>query len=313
MPLLETLPIGPDTAQWPLWGTTARLVVTDPAVLPAARAVVAERTAAVAAACSRFADSELTRLVAGRPTLVSPLFAELVGAALDAAAHTGGAVDPTLGSELAALGYDRDLLAIAPVSSAAGGIRLVPRARWDAVRVEWTADGPLLTVPAGCRLDLGATAKAWAADACATAVVATCGGGALVALGGDIATAGEPPAPADGAGWPVLVQDGPGEPAQVVRLDAGGAIATSSTISRTWTGGGRTRHHVLDPASGLPADPVWRTVSVVAARCLDANTASTAAIVHGAAAVPWLRGLGLPARLVSRSGRVVTTGGWAGA
>jgi thiamine biosynthesis lipoprotein len=30
MPLRELLPIGPGTAQWPVWGTTARLVVTDP-------------------------------------------------------------------------------------------------------------------------------------------------------------------------------------------------------------------------------------------------------------------------------------------
>jgi FAD:protein FMN transferase len=87
MPLAETLPIGPGTAQWPLRSTTARLVVTDPGSLPRARDVVADLTAVVEAACSRFRpDSELSRLPAdGRPTRVSPLLAELVAAALLAA------------------------------------------------------------------------------------------------------------------------------------------------------------------------------------------------------------------------------------
>ena len=63
-------------------------------------------------------------------------------------------------------------------------------------------------------------------------------------------------------------------------------------------------------ATGEPAAPVWRTVSVAAASCVDANTASTAAIVRGASAPQWLEALGLPARLVDPSGGVVTVGAW---
>jgi thiamine biosynthesis lipoprotein len=51
-------------------------------------------------------------------------------------------------------------------------------------------------------------------------------------------------------------------------------------------------------------------VSVVAATCTDANTASTAAIIRDASAPDWLSGLGLPARLVRQDGTVVTTAGW---
>jgi thiamine biosynthesis lipoprotein len=72
-------------------------------------------------------------------------------------------------------------------------------------------------------------------------------------------------------------------------------------------------HHVIDPANGLPAAEHWRTVSVSAASCVDANIASTAAIVMGESAPRWLEALRLPARLVSTDGEVIRVGGWVGA
>jgi thiamine biosynthesis lipoprotein len=69
-------------------------------------------------------------------------------------------------------------------------------------------------------------------------------------------------------------------------------------------------HHVVDPRTGGPAEEVWRTVSVAAASCVDANTASTAAIVRGVRAAEWLARLELPARLVGRDGSVLCVGGW---
>ena len=76
-------------------------------------------------------------------------------------------------------------------------------------------------------LDLGATAKAIAADRCAARVTETTGSGVLVNLGGDIATAG----PAPEGGWQVLVSDGDDEPAVAVALPSGAALATSSTFA----------------------------------------------------------------------------------
>jgi thiamine biosynthesis lipoprotein len=158
-------------------------------------------------------------------------------------------------------------------------------------------------------MDLGATAKAWAADHCAEMIAARLGCGALVSLGGDIAVAGQGPA----TGWRVRVTDdhasGPGAAGQTITLTEGG-LATSSTTVRTWTADGGRAHHIIDPATGVPAPDCWRTVSVAAGSCLDANTASTAAIVRGEAAVAWLEEIGLPARLVRPDGSVVTMGGW---
>ena len=305
MPVSAT---GLGVAEWSVWTTTARLVVTEESALAEATAVVFEQLAKVDAAANRFlAGSEVSRLArgTGTPAAVSPLLAELIGVALAAAAATGGAVDPTLGGPLLDLGCP-DLAAAEPTGPTAGPDRPQPSVRrrtsWRDVRL----DGRMVTLPAGTLLDLGATAKAHAADRCAVAVADRFGCGALVSLGGDLRAAGPPP---DG-GWQVLVQDGPDEPASQVRLAGAAAVATSSTLHRTWRQGGRVRHHVLDPATCQPAAPVWRTASVAADTCVRANTWSTAALVRGHAAERDLRRAGVAARLVAADGAVVRLGGW---
>jgi len=69
-------------------------------------------------------------------------------------------------------------------------------------------------------------------------------------------------------------------------------------------------HHIIDPRTGQPARGPWRTASVAAATCAEANAASTAAIVAGDDAVGWLIAAALPARLIGHEGRIVRTGGW---
>ncbi len=307
----------PDSAEWPLWSTTARLVVLDPGRLDEAYQLITGILADVDRAASRFReDSELSRANrdAGRPRQVSPLLADLVLAGLGAAARTGGDVDPTLGTALAAVGYDRDVSLLARTDATGGTAagesvtRTAPRivvqrrASWRDVRL----DRLTLTVPEGIGLDLGATAKARAADLCAAAVSTKLGTGALVSLGGDIATAG----PAPDGGWRILVSDGTGQPEAKIALASGSAVATSSTIRRAWMHAGQPVHHILDPVTQLPAEPVWRTVTVAADSCLDANILTTAAMVRGLAARSWLAGLGVAARLVTASGEVVALGGW---
>jgi thiamine biosynthesis lipoprotein len=134
----------------------------------------------------------------------------------------------------------------------------------------------------------------------------------LVNLGGDLTVAGS--TPPDG-GWAVLVTDDHRSPldadGQTVAVRSGG-LATSSTTVRRWRAGGREHHHIVDPRTGLAAAEIWRTVSVAAATCVDANTASTAAIVRGREAPAWLDRMGLPARLVALDGSVSTTGAWPG-
>ena len=310
---------GPEAAAtWRAIGTSVHLIVTGLRALAPARQMLTEDLAALDAACSRFrADSEIVALdhapqrSGGRagPVPVSPLLAGALAVALRAARLTDGDVDPTVGGALSAAGYDRDFALVPPDGPPVRlTVRRVPG--WRAVELDEAAG--LVSLPAGTHLDLGATAKAWAADRAAARIAAELGCGVLVNLGGDIAVAG----PVPPGGWRVRVQDvtgrpedPPAGPAAVIAIRSGG-LATSSTAARRWRRGGDLLHHILDPRSGLPAAPVWRTVSVAAATCADANAASTAAIIRGVAALAWLDGLGLPARLVAESGAVVTLGGW---
>ncbi len=302
MPLEETLPLTPATAQWSVWSTTARIVLTDPAHLAAAREIATRRLALVDAACSRFrADSELMTLPTGRPAGVSEQLADLVRAALEAAEATDGLVDPTIGGILAGLGYDRDWAEM-PADRPANPVRVRQLPDWRQVRL----DGRQLTVPSGVQLDLGATGKAFTADLIAAQITAELPVGTLVALGGDIATAG--PEPVDG--WNVLVQDRPGDPSVTVRLAPQSAIATSSTQGRRWKAGGHQLHHIIDPRSCTPAEVVWRTATVAAPTCVQANALSTAALIVGLDAPSWLQRHGCAARLVSSSGEIVTVAGF---
>jgi len=296
------------SASWRALGTLVQLVVTDPGALPDARRLLENDLAEVDAACSRFrADSEIRALKGGHPLKISPLLAEAIAVGLRAARLTDGDVDPTVGAAMSAVGYDRDFEKIEPNGPPLRlTVRKVPG--WQQVRL----DGQTLIMPAGVQLDLGATAKAWAADRSAARIAARLGCGALVSLGGDIAVAG----PAPDGGWRIRVQDvtgAPGDPPAgpyaLIAIRDGG-LATSSTAARRWQRGGDVLHHILDPRTGLPAEPVWRTVSVAAGSCADANAASTAAVIRGRRALGWLGQLGLPARLVDATGAVFTVAGW---
>lgn len=278
-------------ATWPAIGTTARVVVTEASLLGDVVEVVAGQLTELDGAASRFRDSsEVSRLASGVATRVSPLLFSLVTAALRAARLTDGAVDPTVGGALSGLGYDRDFAVLAvdgPLT-----VREVPG--WRSIEVH--AGTGTVRVPAGVVLDLGATAKAYAADRAAAYAAAMAGCGVLVSLGGDVAVAG----PCPPGGWRIHLADDsgtapdPGLPS--VRVRSGG-LATSSTAVRRWRRGGVGLHHIIDPVTGLPAPSPWRTVSVAAGSCLDAQIAATATLVLGSRGRDWLDRTGLPARL----------------
>ncbi len=295
--------------EWPLWSGTARVVVRAGSDADAALAVLRQVTeaevAAIDRAASRFrTDSEVAGLAAagGRPVTVSPVLLQAVQVALRASRLTDGAVDSTLGGALVAVGFDRNFADL-PADRAATVAVARRTASWRDVVVD--AEASTIQVPSGVLLDLGATAKALAADRAADEAVRRLGLPVLVELLGDLALRGTVP----GQPWVVEVSEGAGSAAQLVQVEDGG-LATSSTRVRRWRMAGQPVHHLLDPVTGLPVRESWRTVSVSAATCVDANIASTATIVKGEAGLAWLRASGLPARLVAVDGQVVEINGW---
>jgi FAD:protein FMN transferase len=299
-------------ATWRALGTSVHLL-TDGLDAAAARRSVECVLDEVDATYSRFRpDSELRQLetASGRAVRISPLLRQAIAAALRAARETGGAVDPTVGRAMRAIGYDDDFSLVARRPGPLR-VQLVPIPGWQAVQLDEGAQ--TVRIPSGVELDLGSTGKALAADLAVEATLrsgASVDGGVLVSLGGDIATAGAAP----GGGWRVLMAEDADTPAdsdgEVVAID-GGSIATSSITVRRWRGAdGRQLHHLIDPATGAPAQGPWRTASVAADRCVDANAAATAALVLGDSGRDWLEGIGLPARLVATDGQIVRIGGW---
>jgi FAD:protein FMN transferase len=301
----------PDLVRLDAFGTAALVAVSDPAprCRDAAVAAVSRVVEEFDLACSRFRpDSELSAVnaAAGSAVRVGPVLLEAVSAALRAARLTGGDVDPTVGGALISLGYDRTFGEVAGGAVVpARPLAAVPG--WRTVQVD--RDAGTVRVAPGVTLDLGATAKALAADHAATAAFDASGCGVLVSFGGDLAMAGTAPA----GGWRVRVTDDHRAevtaPGQWISLRSGG-LATSSVAVRRWRTEAGAAHHLVDPATGGSVDSVWRTVSVTAASCLDANIASTAAIIRGERAIPWLADMRLPSRLVRVDGTVSHVGGW---
>jgi thiamine biosynthesis lipoprotein len=292
VPPREFLPDRSGTTEWPVWDTTAHLIVTSPERLVDAQDLVTGQVAAIEGACNQVSSASEVRALQrahGQPVQVNPLLADLVAISLRAAQLSDGDVDPI--SDRARRGQDGEPSRTPP--------------DWRSIR----RDGREITVPAGALLDLSATARARAADLCAWLIYKRFKVGVLLGIGGDIATAGQAPA----GGWRTLIQDDPGAPSILVRPPFT-AMATSSVVSRAWSAGrgegGRPLHYDLCPGTSRSAGPMWRSVAVGAFRCTHARTLSTAALVRGHAAPDWLRDFGVSARLVATDGEVVTVGPW---
>lgn len=290
-------------------GTGITILAAEADALQAAVRAAEAELARIDLTCSRFRpDSDLSRINegAGEWVKVDPVCIEAVEVALRAAEMTEGLVDPTVGGALLESGYDVDFEVLAkdgpPIKLAVG-----PIPGWQKVLINKKSGA--VRVPPNVHLDLGATAKALASDRAAHAAVDATGVGVLVSCGGDVAALGTPPP----GGWNVRVTEhysDPVEAAQQLIWFEGGGVATSGVSARRWRRGGQSLHHIIDPATSLPAQTPWRIATVIAATCVDANIASTAAIILGDAAPAWLEERGLAARLVRDDGFVLNICGW---
>jgi thiamine biosynthesis lipoprotein len=219
---------------------------------------------------------------------------------------TAGIVDPTIGSALVALGYDRDFDDLDTEGTGPPG-RPEPAPGWWTIHLD--PERRTAAIPPGVHVDLGSTAKAFAADRTAGRIADALGCGVLVNLGGDVAVSGPPPR----GGWAVGIAAKCTTPVdavdQVVAI-SGGGLASSGTTARSWVRNGRRVHHIVDPWTGEAAAAVWSLVSATAQTCVEANAWSTASVVWGEDAIGNLAAGRVCARLVRSDGEVVRVGGW---
>ncbi len=296
---------------WKAIGTTAVIVVERPQHVVTAERLARAEIDRFDRACSRFrGDAELAMLHAhsGRTVTVSPTLFEALDVACDVARRTAGAVDPTIGNAISALGYDRDYDEVLARRTRGRASTAHVVGYWH---IHLDRGRRTVRIPRGVRLDLGSSAKALIADRAAARIADAVDAGALVSIGGDVAVAGTPPP----GGWAIGIAEESRTPVdqvdQVVAITQGG-LASSGPSVRQWQMGGTTHHHIIDPATGRSVDPYWTLVSATGASCVDANAATTAALVWGADAVDRLAPLGQSVRLVRADGRVVLVNGWPG-
>ena len=244
---------------------------------------------------SRFLpDSELSRLNRARVMQVGPELAELVPLAIEARTRTNGRFDPTVHNAVVSAGYDRAFELLPEQSSRPARVAPAPCSG------DVEMNGDVVVIEEGFALDLGGIAKGWAADR-ACAILASAGP-ALVDAGGDVVGVGRT--------WPIGVP----VPAQDITLGLrDGALATSGRDRRRWTCNGREAHHVIDPATGAPADGDVLTVTVAARTAAEAEVLATALFLSGEAerAAREADAQAVPAVIVARDGRALLAGGLA--
>lgn len=234
----------------------------------------------VEARLTRFDEqSELSYLNA-RPQRwvpVSDLLWRVVRLALSVARATGGLFDPTLLSALEAAGYTVSFAELAASLTGQAAPAAAPhRGRWQEVRLD--PDRQAIWLPAGVRLDLGGIGKGYTAQRAVDLLAAT--GPALVDAGGDLVAGA---APHTLPGWPVAVAAPGGDSApDLFHLWlAQAALATSGTDYRSWEHNGQQAHHLIDPASGRPAESDVVSATVLAAEAVVAEGWATAALIAG--------------------------------
>ncbi|TAN29798.1 MAG: FAD:protein FMN transferase [Actinomycetota bacterium] len=289
--------IGPDGYRTSALGTQCSLVAYDDPPSSDAISVFLELIAQMDLAASRFReDSEINRVFNGQAhkrVAVSPLLFDALAAALYGAEMTSGYLDPTVAGSMAALGYRADF--VKTLASGALGLdelRIVIPPGYRSVRLNKT--NRTVTVAQGVTFDLGSTGKAFLADRIRETIELKLSEPVLVNLGGDISASRI----GDGRFWPVKVTDDRGlDPSSVGITIAvfGGGVATSSTLHRAWKNGDKDLHHIVDPFSGLSADSMFDSVTVLAGSALDANIASSGTIAMGPKGPGWLASTGLPA------------------
>ncbi len=239
-------------------GSPLRLTLPgyDDATADAAWAIVAPTFAEAERTLTRFdtgsALSQLNRSI-GQAICVPRMLVRALGAAWRAFRVTGGRFDPRIIGALEEAG-ERAGVALPPSPS-----RLDPTDCW--LWLESRLGIARLEAP----IDLGGIGKGlalrWSARRLRRAGFADF----LIAAGGDLVAAGRGPARRP---WSIRLSDPSGKRASLatIELPEGGGLATSSIAVRSWTGDdGSLRHHLIDPATLRPADPIWHSVTVAAA------------------------------------------------
>ena len=230
--------------------------------------------------------SELNRS-AGDWIQISDDLMEMLQLSMKYYTETNGIFDPSILSDLKQIGYDRSMDEIR-----ANGVRVPTRVSNRTSRPAFHEIGFNLAenrvrLPRDMGIDLGGIAKGWIVEKAAQLLnqyVEVCG----VSAGGDILFIGRP---LDGMDWDIYLEDPRSPTEMLAQLHIrSGAVATSSTMKRTWSQGEKIRHHLIDPRTGEPARADWLSVTVISPSVIAAEVYAKAILIAGERELPNLLG-----------------------
>ncbi|MDR7000146.1 FAD:protein FMN transferase [Neobacillus niacini] len=224
--------------------------------------------------CSRFKeDSELSRLnhQMGKEVKVSNELFSILNDALKFYQETNGVFNPGILSAMENSGYTKSIELIrgrelGDSSHSASEISKIQ---------PYQLNTDKQTVFLQTRIDLGGIAKGWVIDRAAE-VLSTYGYG-FINVGGDIRIFGSLPRPLK-----IGIED-PYDPAKIISSIqvSVGAVATSTSMKRRWKMNGKTKHHLIDAATGQPSKSTILSSTVTAPTALEADVRAKVVLLLG--------------------------------
>lgn len=203
---------------------------------------------------------------------VSPITAELIQFAVDMNIRTRGALDITLYPVLRAWGFTT-------------GEYRVPADDEISALLENTGvekigiSGNTVTLPEGMQIDLGAIAKGYSGDIAAQMLKDAGIRSAILDLGGNIQTVGD--TKPDGSPWTVGVRSPFGDGTAGILKVGECAVITSGGYERYFIEDGVVYKHILDPATGRPAESGLESATVIGSEGRLCDALSTSLYVMG--------------------------------
>ena len=250
--------------------------------------------------------SEISQINAGGAVTVSEETASLLAQAQTYTAATDGAFDITIAPLVSLWGITTDSPYV-PTQQEIDA--LLPLVGPEHLHLS----GDTATLDDGCAIDLGGIAKGYASDRVA-AIFARHGiTSGTISLGGNVYVCGSKP---NGQPWVVAIQDPRSDGYAVTVALTDSFAVTSGGYQRYFEENGQVYHHIIDPATGRPAESGLTSVTVVADGAAGNGTMcdalSTALFVMGEdrALELWRSGVyDFDLILVTEDGRLLATAG----
>lgn len=260
----------------------SEIVVVAEGETPQVKCGIAAAQKFIEASESRFtrfsASSELSALnrSAGQWFQASADLFEVMREAVFYHHKSNGLFDPSILPGLLQAGYVYSMDEIRRIGSAPVPARHLTASVSSFASVELNEANSSIRLPADLQIDLGGIAKGWIAERAAR-LLSQYTSACAVNAGGDMFLMGYP---SGKDYWEVGLED-PRDPQFDITLLflQAGALATSSVSKRVWKQGGLSRHHLIDPRTGVPAVTSWLSVTVLAPHAAAAETLAKAFLI----------------------------------